>query len=183
VELEIVSDTFPAPEGADPVLGVRIQGIELLAREEEATEMVHRFLGCKSVPQVQESGFHGQQYNKEGQPFRLTDGHARLVVPIDPARVPQKVRLQLWPWRPAQAGRGTLRILINQRELFNEQVSSERWDRTFALDGIDLGQELVLEIVSDTFVPSKYDGGSGTFPVGVHVFGVELLAAGENAKK
>ncbi len=140
-------------------------------------------LGAETVPGVEESGFYGTHFNHLGQPYRWTNGHARLVIPIDPARAPQKVRLQLWPWRPARAGRGRLRILINQRELFNEPVSSERWDRTFALDSVDLGKEMVLEIVGDTFVPSKYDGGSGTFPVGVHVFGVQLLAAGDNANQ
>ncbi len=103
--LEIVSDTFLPNEGADPDHGVEVLGIELLARADEAKDQLSRFLGCKYLPELQESGFYGQQYNKMGQPFRLTNGHAKLVIPIDPTRKPQALWLHLWPWRPRKPGR------------------------------------------------------------------------------
>jgi hypothetical protein len=51
-----------------------------------------------------------------------------------------------------------------------------KWQRTFDLAGIDLGEALVLDIVSDTFIP-KDDGGpkEDSRILGVQVKGVTLL--------
>ena len=64
---------------------------------------------------------------------------------------------------------------MNQRELLNESLPRQPWERTLDLSGIDLGEELILEILSDTFVPSQFDGGADNKVRGVEVRGIKLL--------
>jgi hypothetical protein len=135
-------------------------------------------LGREYVFEVKDSGFHQSQMNKEGQAFRWTNGNARLVIPLDPQKRPRALRLNFWPARPPQIKRLWLRIVVNGRELSNEQIpSGEHWKRTLDLKGIDLGDEAVVEITSDTFVPSQLSGGTDHRTLGVEVREVTLVSA------
>lgn len=107
--------------------------------------------GNKFIPEVEESGFYQDEENERG-PFRWTDGRGRLVIPFD-KREPRRalfVKLD----RPKNSW---LQIRVNDRELVNETAASDLnivpWERTLDLSGIDLGEELVVEIVSNTWVP------------------------------
>jgi hypothetical protein len=140
-------------------------------------------VGCEYVDGVQESGFHAQQYTPNGQPSRWTNGHGRLVIPVDPAKPPRGLRVQLFPYRPANGTPADVRILINQRELFHQILPRQQWQRTFDLAGIDLGDAAVVEIVSDTFVPAEIkDAGPDSRTLGVDVRGVTLLETGPESK-
>jgi hypothetical protein len=138
-------------------------------------------VGCEFVPEVDESGFFGQLYDKQGRPYRWTNGDAKLVIPIDARNPPQALRLHLWPWRPPEVDLASLRIVVNQRELFHAKVSRDHWERTFDLGGIDLGEQVALQIVSDTFPPPHEvkEGRPPSRMLGVEVRGVALVARAE----
>jgi hypothetical protein len=136
-------------------------------------------LGNQSVPNVQESGFYFQEYDQAGNPFRWTNGKARLVIPIDRQRLPTGLVLKLEIYRPADVKTALVQVVVNNRELTKQQVPLGKWEsssagrfpaRSLDLTGIDLGDELVLDILSDTFL-AKTDGRT----LGVLVRGVELL--------
>src|SRR5207248_7328523 len=75
--------------------------------------VVNVTVGREYVPDVDESGFSMQQFAKDGQPFRWTEGAAKLVIPIDRAHPPAAAEVRLFPWRPAQANPATLRLVVN----------------------------------------------------------------------
>jgi hypothetical protein len=173
VVLEVVSDTFVPPNAADgSALGVQVRGIRLLSRLEDPANQP---LGCKWVSGVKEEGFRGQDYDRQDQPARWTNGNARLVIPVDRQNPPRALHVKLFPWRPAQASPASLQIIVNRRPLVSEQVPRDTWERTLDLTGIDLGEEMVLEILSDTFIPRDHDGGADARAHGVQVLGIRLL--------
>jgi hypothetical protein len=80
-----------------------------------------------------------------------------------------------------------IQIVANNRELFKQHVPLGIWagaaagrfpPGTLDLTGIDLGDELVLDIISETHIPKGIaENGTNTDPrtLGVLVRGVELL--------
>jgi regulation of enolase protein 1 (concanavalin A-like superfamily)/predicted RNA-binding Zn-ribbon protein involved in translation (DUF1610 family) len=135
-------------------------------------------LGNQFVPGLRESGFYQQEYSKGGELFRWTNGKARLVIPIDRRNPPTGLVLKLEIYRPAEVKTVRVQIVANHRELTEQQIPLGEWEGTSAgkfpasaldLTGIDLGDELVLDIISDTFNP-KADRRT----LGVVVSGVEL---------
>jgi serine/threonine protein kinase/WD40 repeat protein len=134
-------------------------------------------LGSTLVNGIAESGFHHQEYSNKGQPFRWTDGHGKLVIPIDKARPPQALLVELRVFRPPTVA-GHVKIVVNEQELCQEQVRHWIWWQTFDLRGLDLGNEVTVEVFSDTFVPKGVmDGGANMDQrsLGVQVWGVKLL--------
>jgi serine/threonine protein kinase len=154
-------------------------GVKLLRHRRPTVpkaSLVNVTVGCEYADGVAESGFHVQQYAQNGQPFRWTNGNGRLVIPIDRAKLPQALRVQLFPYRPANAPQATVWILVNQHELLQRTLPRQRWEQTFDLAGIDLGDSVVVEILSDTFVPAEIkDAGPDSRVLGVDVRGVTLL--------
>jgi WD40 repeat protein len=135
-------------------------------------------LGSEAHPDIEETGFSYQEYDTNNQPFRWTDGHGQLVIPIDKEQPPQALAMELHIFRPAQVKTAWLQIKVNQRELFNEHIPLWKWEKTLDLSGLDLGEELVLDIYSDTFNPRGImDGGTNddTRTLGVQVWCVMLL--------
>jgi hypothetical protein len=173
------------PWGVLGLLLLALLGGGLLSLRRPATALpVNVTVGTEYVAGVEESGFHDQQFAEDGQPFRWTDGHARLGIPIDRARPPRALRVALWPYRPATARAATVRILVDQRELFHQTLSRDRWERTFALTDIDLGDRVVVEILSDTFVPAEIQGaGPVSRTLGVDVRGVTLLGPPDGSER
>jgi hypothetical protein len=132
-------------------------------------------LGHQYVPGVEESGFYHDEENDLG-PFRWTDGRGRLVIPLDKRKLPQALFVQLQ--RPRNSW---LRITVNNQELVNEKardVDMDFWERTLDLSGIDLGEKLVVEIVSDTVVPhvQQPDKSDDTRALGVTVRAIKMLS-------
>jgi sugar lactone lactonase YvrE len=152
--------------------------------KKKGLSLVNVTVGSESVAGVEESGFHVQQFGPDGQPFRWTDGNARLEIPIDRATPPRALRVQLWPYRPANAEPAAVRILVNQHELLRQTLSRDRWEQTFDLTGLPPADTAVVEIRSDTFVPAEIkDGGQDTRTLGVQVRGVTLLGPAHEANR
>ena len=132
-------------------------------------------LGNQTVEGVEDSGFYNDEHTDADGHFRWTDGKAQLVIPLDKKDRPRALRLQL-----LRAKTTWLRILVNDRELVNEQPSNRDiylWDRTLDLNGVELGEKLVLDIVSNTVVPSEANPGRSTDDrtLGVRVREIRLL--------
>ena len=135
-------------------------------------------LGNHFVPEVQESGFYQEEFSKTGKPFRWTDGNARLVIPIDRRKPPTGLVVELDIIRPEEGKTAWVQIVANNRVLIKQQIALWKWQggtagkfpaKSLDLTGIDLGDELVLDIISDTFIPKM-----GQRTLGVVVNGVEL---------
>jgi serine/threonine-protein kinase len=143
----------------------------------EPTALFNVTLGATAVAEVDERGLSYQEHDPKGDPFRWTDGRARLVIPIDKNKPPQALFVEIFVFRPPGVA-GWLRLIANQMELVHEEVRNWRFRRTFDLRGIDLGDKLVLEILSDTFVPQGVmDNGTNNDPrtLGVQVRAIKLL--------
>jgi serine/threonine protein kinase len=131
-------------------------------------------LGNHAVSGVEDSGFHHDERNPEGIPFRWTDGHARLVIPLDRSDPPEALLVRLVWLRNSR-----LQIKVNGRELVNDRNGAQEtiWEKTLDLRGMELGDRLVLELLSDTLVPSIESQGQNTDArtLGVRVRLVKLL--------
>src|SRR5262249_24413927 len=77
-------------------------------------------LGNQFVPEVQESGFYHEEYNRAGDPFRWTNGNGKLVIPIDRRKPPTGLVVELFLARPSQVKTVWVRIAANSRELTNQ---------------------------------------------------------------
>ena len=114
-------------------------------------------LGNQTVPGVEDSGLYDEEYASTEGIFRWTNGKATLAIPLDRKDLPRALRVQLYPPKGISH-----RIIVNGQELANEQPSDRDmrlWDRTLDLSGVELGEKLVLEIVSNTLVSSEVQPG------------------------
>jgi WD40 repeat protein len=143
-------------------------------------------LGAEPVPGVEESGFSYQEYD-QGRPFRWTDGKARLVIPIDKANPPRALLVQLVTYRGPGVVNAELEIRVNDHPLFHDRIRLGRWEKTLDLKGIDLGDRVALDLVSDTFNPLGNRQATGQVSddartLGITVRGIKLLG-GEGGMK
>ena len=80
-----------------------------------------------------------------------------------------------------------LRVLVNEREIYNDQIPLGKWEKTLDIGGMELGQQVTVELVSDTFTPLGQPRGDGkgasddTRALGVQVWSIKLLDAPEAA--
>jgi hypothetical protein len=128
--------------------------------------------GAERVWGVEESGFHDQEW-LDSRPYRWTNGAAKLVVPIDEQHLPKALRIYLGSTGP----KGTrLQIVLNGRELFNEQAPAGAWSKTFDLAHLPLGKRATIELLSGTFVPMEtIEKSSDERTLGVLVEAISLL--------
>lgn len=117
-------------------------------------------LGGRAVAGVDESGFH-QPSRWEGTPYRWTNGHATLHIPLLDDDEPAEVGIELVS---TGSGRREVSIRANGEELFAAQLHAGPWIGTLPLSEIDVRATLTLEIVSSTFVA---ESNSRTLGVGV----------------
>jgi hypothetical protein len=99
-------------------------------------------------------GFHSQE-NIDGRPCRWTNGRAKVAVPLDPWLPPGRgLEIELSTSNPEGAG---LCFRTNGVELCRDRVlAGQIWSKTVQLpDDVWKGQWLVLELLSDTFVPRE----------------------------
>ncbi len=138
-------------------------------------------LGNQFVAEVQESGFYQEEVNKIGETYRWTNGKGRLVIPIDRRKPPTGLVVELYIVRPAEVKTAWVQIVANNRELTSQPIPLEKGEGVPArfparglldLTGIDLGDELVLEIISDTLISPEQR------TLGVVVRGVKLRHVG-----
>lgn len=132
-------------------------------------------LGCQAVEGVLDSGFHYQEYEGE-TPFRWTNGHAKLLVPINPRQPPQTLWVQIATYRPT-LDPIPFRVLVDGEPVYDDEVPQGRWEETFNLAGHEFSDEVMIELISSTFVPEGVmDEGTNDDPrqLGVQVHGVML---------
>jgi hypothetical protein len=140
-------------------------------------DFLNVLLGSVEVAGVEESGFGDPEFDNLQQPFRWTDGRARLVVPLNRDRPPRALVVRLPPSRPANAPPATVQIVVNEKVLFDDHVPNGALDRTFDLDPAVLGDVLTLDIRSNTFVPQNLPGSTSgdARALGVCVSCIQLL--------
>jgi serine/threonine protein kinase len=139
-----------------------------------AVSYLDQTLGVEPLPGIEEEGFLNAETSRTtGEPFRWTNGAARLVVPLAQPPVALFVRLGVTNARPVRLG-----IRVNGEALFQEQVAMQlEWARTFDLAGRSLGKEMVIEILSDTEVPAQVrKDTTDSRALGVCLRGVMLLS-------
>jgi hypothetical protein len=132
-------------------------------------------LGSTRVEGVAESGFHFQEYT-DGEPFRWTNGYAKLVVPISTKRPPQQLWLSIEVFRPKIAPI-RFQLLVDDEILFDGQAPPGRWERSFDLGAHRFSKQVLIELRSEAFVPKGVmDGGKNfdTRMLGVQVKGIML---------
>src|SRR5262249_57127108 len=78
-------------------------------------------VGNELFPEVEERGFHFQEYDV-GQPFRWTDGNARLVIPIDRTKPPETLLVQVTTYRKRGVGSARLEVVVNGHSLFKDAI-------------------------------------------------------------
>jgi DNA-directed RNA polymerase subunit RPC12/RpoP len=167
--VEILSSTF-IPKETEPGsqderhLGARVRGVKLMCG------LGTRTVGQQAFPDVEDSGFYRDERNGGWGAFRWTNGNARLVIPLDKKQLPHEMLVQLH--RPKNS---SLQIRIDGREVVNEQGDERNlplWEKTFDLRGLELGEKLVVEIVSSTVTPKN---GRDSRALGARMRGVTLL--------
>ena len=160
--IELVSESYSPGEDVGNVddwrkLGVFVVAVRVESHESLAAAILGGLtLAAEPVFGVPESGFYGRALHRGG-PARWTDGHATLKVPVDPTYPPRKLRIETVGPRkqPVQ-----LRVVANGVELWNREISLKRWRKTLRLEGVPLGEELQIEILSNTFLPPDVEEGS-----------------------
>ena len=111
------------------------------------------------------SGFFGTEW-AGARPFRWTRGDARLVVPIDPERLPTSLAVEVL----ITGGPKQLTVAIDACTLFEDTIN-RRWSATFDLGDCPLAPpELEITLLSGTHVPGTRD----TRELGVAVGRIEL---------
>jgi hypothetical protein len=108
-------------------------------------------LGAARRLDLQESGFYRDE-TFGSRPARWTNGAATLRVPLDPRRLPRALEIEtLAPGRD----RARMQLLANGVELWSGKIPRTAWSKTFSLEPVPLGEELLVEINSDTFTPAE----------------------------
>jgi hypothetical protein len=156
--IEIFSDTV-VPSDSDihsddgRSLGVAMRGVMLMSDEQDFANVL---VGAKSVVGVAEEGMHGQEYADE-QPFRWTNGAAKLTVPIG-RDAPKALALVCGvPHRPDFR----VEVKVNGQSLFNEVVLAKGdWTVELPLHGVNLAREARIELTTSTVVPLQSGTGS-----------------------
>jgi serine/threonine protein kinase len=143
--------------------------------EEPTSPPLDQAFGAQPVAEIEDDGFHGPEVSaSSGVAYRWTNGAARLTIPLHGPR-PKAVDVQVvLPGLPGYR----LCIQANHQFLFEDRLSQGGvWGRTFDLSAVPLDRQLVLEILSDTFVPAQRNPGSNDQRVlGVRLVSITLLS-------
>ena len=176
--IEILSDTQqetnrPHSSPRRRNLGVFVRKLRVDSREalaEAATDGL--LLGASQVLGYPESGFYGAERHGDSA-SRWTNGAASLRIPMHPNHQPG--RLEVATVVPGR-DRTSLRVRANGVVLWDGSVPSGPWSRSFELTGVALGDELLVELLSETFRPAEMiDGSTDRRTLGVKVLSTRLL--------
>lgn len=123
-----------------------------------------------------ESGLHGIESWDVG-PVRWTDGDAQVTIPVSTHRPPHRLRLTIAGTKPEGS---RLRVTIDGSPRLDaelEEIAKDgSWSTDIDLSGLDLGREMTVRLVSDSFVPSElYETSTDDRRLGVAILGFELL--------
>ena len=88
--------------------------------------------------------------------------------------------MQVKTFRPGAVKTASLRIAVNDRDVMNDRIPVGKWEKSFDLEGIDLGERVVVDLLSDTYAPGGHREGDGRASedprsLGVQVWAVKLL--------
>lgn len=152
VHFELTSPTF-RPSALEPGstddrdLGVRLGGIVLVSAERPGRGRLDFGLGRN--PYVQATGLHGLE-NMRGEPARWTDGHARFTLQLPAGTAPQRLRL---PIAGISLEGADLEVRWQGQTLLQQHLAEAPQELLITLPPIDPAAPIVLELISDTFVP------------------------------
>lgn len=150
-------------------LGVMVKGIKLL---DAMPDFINQDIGNRTVFGVGESGFHAQEFIS-GRPVRWTSGVSKLMVPLDPKRMPKALMVNI---EMTGIEKKRLRVRINGRELFHGEIPAGGWSKMFNLSGLPLGKQATIELLSDTHIPKEIIKGSeDNRPLGILVGNIRLV--------
>ena len=133
---------------------------------------INRPVGQESFAEVDDEGFYFQEYNPVDQPFRWTNGHGRLGIPIDLTNPPGGAPGQASGLPGTGDQESPAAIVVNTHSVFQGDISADYWEQRLDLRGINLGEQVVVELISGTFCP--LDVGD-TRTLGVLVLGITLV--------
>jgi serine/threonine protein kinase len=144
-------------------------------------------VGNEPFPDIEESGFSYQEFDKN-DPFRWTNGKARLVIPLRKGDAPKALLVQLRTFRSPGTTNAPLRIAVNDRDVMDGKIPLWKWENVFDLTGMQLGEKVVVDLLSDTFAPQGNHTGDGRISddarkLGVQVWGIKLLSELPNAAR
>ncbi len=146
------------------------------------TSYLDRLLGCTPVAGIAESGFHYQE-GTDAEPFRWTNGAARMLVPINSRHPPRELWVSIETFRPHMKP-VPFQIVVDGTALFDGTVPPGKWETTVDLGAHEFGERAFIELRSDTFVPQGVmEDGTNTDSrrLGVQVKGLMLLSGQEEA--
>jgi len=176
--IEILSDTNRAADrtgspGRRRNLGVFVRRLRLDSREALAEAATNGLLlGAAQVLGYPESGFYRAERHGDSA-ARWTNGAASLRIPMHPTHQPG--RLEVATVVPGR-DRTNLRVRANGVAVWDGSVPSGPWSRSFELTGLALGDELLVELLSETFCPAEMiDGSTDRRTLGVKVRSIRLL--------
>lgn len=134
-------------------------------------------LGAEKVWGVQDTGFYETERLGDS-PVRWTKGRAKLIVPLD-GQQPTALQVELHAAGP----HGTiLQVYVNGDQLFSGHIPEDGWLHTFHFADCSLGDQAVIELVSDTFVPKDtIPGSEDQRSLGVMVHAIRLLAGDQQS--
>ena len=113
-------------------------------------------LGAEARPDVRQSGFYRTE-DFDGEPGRWTNGAAMLAVPIDPQTPPRALEIEALAPGPKQT---RLEVVANGVRLMNRDLTPEASTWRLVLAKVPLGDELRLELRSETFYPAAFNPAS-----------------------
>lgn len=145
--------------------------IDTLVVDRWTPQVQETSFGMRKRAWIEESGFYRSQKTESGI-LRFTNGHGRLVVPIDPAQPPSHLEIVLASWGPQIAD---LTVLANGITLTHEKVRAGGWSQILSLSEVQIDDTITIDLVSDTFVPAELsDASNDTRVLGVCVRSVRL---------
>jgi hypothetical protein len=150
-----------------------VQQFTLTAVEATGLNTIGAELVARSQWMVLMDGVYRVEKLEAGTPVRKTNGHGRVLVPIDGDSLPTRLAISIADTGPHG---GPLRVLLNGITLFDGQVPAGWWSGDLEVPEVaDLprGSIAVIEIIS-TFDPDPLPGFPR--PVGVQVESLTLLA-------
>jgi hypothetical protein len=137
-------------------------------------DVLDQTIGVRSIPGIQESGFHQPEIGTAGEPFRWTKGTAKLTIPIgEPLPIAMYIRLGIAIGKQAK-----LTIQVNGKAICQETIQPHlEWARLFDLQGLISSGPMTIDLISDTFTPSSK---TDNRVLGVDLRDLQLISATRN---
>lgn len=138
----------------DPVpRGTFTENMELYAYRVERVGHLDVPLGNRPAWAVAESGFYGPEVHGDAL-VRWTAGSARLDIPLNGSERPRAVEINIADTGP----NGTrLEVIVNGGSVFDDDLPAGQWSGSVPVELNESRTELVIELVTDTFVPNHLD--------------------------